>query len=82
MPAGSPPGLKSSIEYFAMWVGIARTLMVRPTKDLPIFGPRSENYSALTLVISDGESRNTTSGSCQSAFMIGVAMTSQINWPG
>jgi len=28
MPAPSPPGLKSSIEYFAMSVGIGRTLMV------------------------------------------------------
>ncbi len=26
MPAPSPPGLKSSIEYFAMSVGIGRTL--------------------------------------------------------
>src|SRR6516162_10146531 len=31
MPAPSPPGLKSSIEYFAMSVGIGRTLMVAGT---------------------------------------------------
>ena len=33
MPAPSPPTLKSSIEYFAMSVGIGRTLVAAPTKD-------------------------------------------------
>ena len=31
MPAPSPPGLKSSIEYFAMSVGIGRTLYGPPS---------------------------------------------------
>ena len=42
MPAPSPPGLKSSIEYLAMSVGIGRTLY-GPPKFLVVLAQRYEN---------------------------------------
>ena len=45
MPAPSPPGLKSSIEYFAMSVGIGGT-MYGPPGLLLLLDPRNETVTA------------------------------------
>ena len=47
MPAPSPPGLKSSIEYFAMSVGIGRTLYGPPSL-LVLLDQRYENIERVT----------------------------------
>ena len=49
MPAPSPPGLKSSIEYFAMSVGIGRTLY-GPPSPLVLLDHRYQNIEPFTIL--------------------------------
>ena len=49
MPAPSPPGLKSSIEYLAMSVGIGRTLYGPPSL-LVLLDQRYENIGLVTIL--------------------------------
>ena len=56
MPAPSPPGLKSSIEYLAMSVGIGRTLYGPPSL-LVLLDQRYENIELVTIGVLLGHRR-------------------------
>jgi hypothetical protein len=70
----SPPGLKSSIEYLAMSVGIGRTLDGRPLLDHSTnfrIDPKLSNFRVGDLTAND--SRRITSGSRRSDFTISTS---------